>query len=273
VQSHSTAPTDGDRSDERAPSPAVDRALRILEALVATEDELTLTAIAARTDVPLATCGSIMRTLELRGFAVRRIVGRSHLWRPTLRLYALGARLMSGLDLPTISQPQLRRLADELGVPCHVGVLDGSSVVYVAKAATTSFVQFNTYTGKALPFNLTALGKAIAAFLDAEELAPLLSDLKPGKGPKGKSADRQLFLDELARVRVDGYALEDEEDDEEIACVAAPIFGAQRKVIASLGATGFARDVAGARLGDVAEAVQAAAAAVSQELGHVAAHA
>jgi IclR family acetate operon transcriptional repressor len=237
--------------------------------LVATEDELTLTAIAARTEVPLASCGAIMQTLEMRGFASRRVVGRSHLWRPTLRLYALGARLMSGLDLPTISQPQLRRLADELGTPCHVGVLDGDTVVYVAKAATSSFVQFNTYTGKALPFNLTALGKAIAAFLEPEEVTPLLGRLRSGSGPKAKPTDRQTLLDDLAAVRVAGYALEDEEDEAEIACVAAPIFGAQRRVIASLGATGFARDIARERLDEVATAVRAAAAAVSVELGHV----
>jgi DNA-binding IclR family transcriptional regulator len=74
-------------------SPSVDRALTVLEALVAAGDGMTLSSLARGTGIPLATTASIVYTLEQRGYASRRVVGRSHFWRATARLYELAAPL------------------------------------------------------------------------------------------------------------------------------------------------------------------------------------
>ncbi|WP_158889856.1 IclR family transcriptional regulator [Amycolatopsis anabasis] len=256
-----------DTTGERPASPAVDRALTVLETLVAAEDGLTLTALARTTRIPLATCASIVYTLEQRGYASRRVVGRSHFWRPTLRLYDLGAPLIRQEDLSEVAQPQLRQLADRLRMPAHVGVLDGSSVVYVAKAANPGFIQFDTYPGKVSPFNLTALGKAIAAYLPDSELEPLLSQLAPGAGPKAKRPTVRAFRAQLAKVRQAGYALEDEEEQADIACVAAPFFDAEGRVNGSVGVTGFARDLTGRKLTHAADLVVRQAKEISAKLG------
>ncbi|MQA83030.1 MAG: helix-turn-helix domain-containing protein [Streptosporangiales bacterium] len=256
-----------DPSNGRAPSPAVGRALTVLETLVDAQDGLTLTALAKNTEIPLATCASIVYTLEQRGYASRRIVGRSHFWRPTLRLYGLASHLVRNVDLSSVAQRELRELADSLDMPAHVGVLTGASVVYVAKAATPGFVQFDTYPGKVAPFNLTALGRAIAAHLTDDELAPLLRELTAGHGPKAPASTREQFLEELARVRKRGYALEDQEEQADIACVAAPFFGADDRVAGAVGVTGFAKDLTGKRRKDAIAGCTAAAAAVSRKLG------
>jgi DNA-binding IclR family transcriptional regulator len=78
---------------DRPASPSVDRALTVLETLVAAGDGLTLSALSRTTRIPLATTASIVYTLEQRGYATRRVVGRSHFWRATVRLYELGAPL------------------------------------------------------------------------------------------------------------------------------------------------------------------------------------
>jgi DNA-binding IclR family transcriptional regulator len=252
------------------PSPAVDRALSVIEVLAASAEPRTLTALAKEARIPLTTCSAIMQTLEQRGYATREVVGRSHMWRLTLALFALGTQLTGRLDLPSLAQPSLRGLAAETGMPSHVGVLDGANVVYLAKGATEGFVQFNTYPGKTAPFNLTALGRAIAAYLPPGELAPLLEHAKPGRGPKWHASDARAMLDELARVRLDGYAVEDEEEEPDIACVAAPIFDADGAVVASVGVTGFAGAVTGDRFDDNVAAVVAAGHEISAALGHAA---
>jgi DNA-binding IclR family transcriptional regulator len=257
-------------NNERAPSPAVDRALTVLETLVRSEEPLTLTALARETRIPLATCASIAYTLEQRGYAVRRVVGRSHFWRPTLRLYSLAAELVRKVDLPTLAQSELQALADSLGMPAHVGILDGASVVYVAKAATPGFIQFDTYRGKVAPFDLTALGRAIAAHLPEAELKPLLGKLTPGRGPKAVRPDPDIFLDTLATVRAAGYAIEDEEEQAEIACVAAPFFDAEGRVAGSVGVTGFARELVDSKRAAAIEGVVRLGHEVSRRLGYVA---
>ncbi|WP_163511771.1 IclR family transcriptional regulator [Fodinicola acaciae] len=262
------------QDQRRAPSPAVDRALTVLETLVSADEPLTLTSLAKQTKIPLATCAAIVYTLEERGYASRRIVGRSHFWRPTLRLYGLSAQLVRKIDLSEIAQPHLRRLADSLGMPAHVGVLNGRTVVYVAKAAPPGFIQFDTYPGKVAPFNLTALGRAIAAYLPDSELAPLLGQLAVGTGPKAPPPTTEAFREALLSVRDQGYALEDEEETAEIACVAAPFFDAQGAVAGSVGVTGFSREIAGDRLPAIIDAVRTQSRELSRQLGHmpVAAH-
>ncbi|NUR89471.1 MAG: IclR family transcriptional regulator [Nonomuraea sp.] len=253
---------------EKAPSPAVDRALTVLETLVRAEEPMTLTALAKAAKVPLATCASIAYTLEQRGYAVRRVVGRSHFWRPTLRLYGLAVELVRKVDLPSLAQADLRTLADELGMPAHMGILEDSSVVYVAKAATPGFVQFDTYRGKVAPFDLTALGRAIAAYLPPEELDRLLAKLTPGRGPKAAATDAGGFVALLARVRADGYAVEDEEEQADIACVAAPFFDAEGMVAGAIGVTGFARDLVGDKRAAAIAGVVRVGRVVSHRLGY-----
>jgi IclR family transcriptional regulator, KDG regulon repressor len=252
---------------QRAPSPAVDRALTVLETLVETEEDLTLTALAKRTNIPLATCASIAYTLEQRGYAARRQVGRSHFWRPTLRLYGLATQLIRRVDLSEVAQPEIRHVADAVGMPTHVGVLTGNSVVYVAKAALPGFIQFDTYPGKVASFNLTALGKAISAFLTDTELEPLLGQLSQGRGPKARPASPDAYRRELDTVRKQGYAIEDQEEQADIACVAAPFFDADQAVAGAVGVTGFARELRGAKRKDAIREVVSAAQSISRKLG------
>ncbi|RZQ65566.1 IclR family transcriptional regulator [Amycolatopsis suaedae] len=251
----------------RPASPAVDRALTVLETLIGSDEGLTLTALSRTTGIPLATCASIVYTLEQRGYASRTIVGRSHFWRVTLRLYDLAAPLIRQEDLSEVAQPQLRALVDALGMPAHVGVLDGASVVYVGKVAPQGFIQFDTYPGKVSPFNLTALGRAIAAYLPDAELEPLLNQLTPGTGPKAKRPTARALRAQLAKVRQVGYALEAEEEQADIACVAAPFFDAEGRVVGSVGVTGFAHQLTGRKLTRAAELVVQQGKEVSAKLG------
>lgn len=261
---------DSQSPGERAPSPAVDRALTVLETLVRAEDPLTLTALAKEARIPLATCASIAYTLEQRGYAVRRIVGRSHFWRPTLRLYSLAAELVRKVDLPSLAQSELQALADRLGMPAHIGILEGASVVYVAKAATPGFIQFDTYRGKVAPFDLTALGRAISAHLPDTEVKALLAMLTPGRGPKAARPDPDAFLATLDGIREAGYAVEDEEEQAEIACVAAPFFDAEGRVAGAVGVTGFARDLRDENRTAAVDGVVRLGHEVSRRLGFVA---
>ncbi|GAA1551605.1 IclR family transcriptional regulator [Kribbella sancticallisti] len=252
---------------DRLPSPAVARALTVLEILVESNEELTLTALARKAEIPLATCASIVYTLEQRDYAMRRVVGRSHFWHPTLRLYSLATRLIRKVDLSSVAMREMRELADRMGMPVHIGVLTGASLVYVAKAAMPGFIQFDTYPGKVAPFNLTALGKAIAAFLPEDELKPLLKQLEQGRGPKAPQATVTGFRAELATIRKQGFALEDQEEQADIACVAVPFFDATEHVAGSVGVTGFAKDLTRNNRKQAREGLVALSGIISERLG------
>src|ERR1700754_3709372 len=149
--------------------PAIERSWRVLELMVDAGEPLTLSEIAKRAEIPVATCHGILHTLESTGYATRKIVGRSHFWEPTLALYHLGARMVRRLDLAEIAPRYLSALADEVGYPAHAGVIVGSNVMYLAKCSAPGFIQFDTHVGKLSPFHTTALGKSVVAFLPAPE--------------------------------------------------------------------------------------------------------
>ena len=238
-----------------APVPAVKRALNVLELLVHEGEPLTLTEIAERTGIPTASCHAIIHTLAEADYVQQHTEGRALYWEPTLALYHLGSLIVSRYPIRDVARPYLRRLCDELGVPAHLGVLVGSDIVYVEKAATSSFIQFDTFPGKRAPFGSTALGRAIVAALPESKRAELVDP------------DDRALRKALNRTERDGFAREDGEELKEIGCVAAPVFNADDEVIASIGVTGFSHDLFPGGEVPAAPKVINAAASISAELG------
>jgi IclR family transcriptional regulator, KDG regulon repressor len=236
--------------------PAVKRALRVLELLANESEPLTLQQIVAETGIPLASAHAIMHTLLDAGYASKQTVGRAQVWSPTLALYHLGSSVVSRLGLRDVALPHLRALSASLGVPAHLGVLVGADVMYLEKVAAPSFIQFSTYPGLRSPFHLTALGRAIAAFLSPAELSPLLAGIDP------------RFSRILRDVKAAGFATEDGDEVEGVGCVAAPVRDASGRVVASVGITGFSAELfINGEIPSVVE-VMAAAETISRELGH-----
>ncbi|MGV1046960.1 MAG: IclR family transcriptional regulator [Solirubrobacterales bacterium] len=238
-----------------APVPAVKRALRVLELLVQEGEPMTLTEIAERTGIPTASCHAIIHTLAEADYLQHRTEGRALYWEPTLALYHLGALIVSRYGIRDTARPYLRKLSEELDLPAHLGVLVGNDVVYVEKAATASFIQFDTFPGKRSPFGSTALGRAIVSALPDSERAKLVD-------PRDTALRKALKQSER-----DGFAREDGEESENVGCVAAPIFDADGQVVASVGVTGFSDELF--RNGDVpaAEKIVDTAGSISRELG------
>ena len=240
-------------------APAADRALSILELLCASNHGLSLTEIGRRTTIPLASCSAIMHTLKRRGYASEEIIGRTHLWSATLAIARLGTMRMSQIGLADIAQPHLERLANEVRVHAHLGVLEGDQVIYVAKAAYPSFVQFHTYVGRTVEFSTTALGKAIVAFMPEARRATFLQQ-------EHVASPSPLFAD-IANCSKRGYAIEDGEEYEGIACLAAPVFGAAGEVIAAVSVTAFRDEILSARKTAVVAALRETAKAIEHDLG------
>jgi DNA-binding IclR family transcriptional regulator len=228
----------------------------VLELLVNEREPLTLSKIATRAEIPPASCHAILHTLKNEGYAAPRIEGRAQYWQPTLALYHLGSTLIERSDLRAIAVPHLRMLSDRLGLPAHLGVLVGENVMYLEKAEAESFIQFNTFPGKLSPFEITALGRAIVAFLPEERRASLAAAAKP--------RIRKI----LNETREAGYAIEDGEDIKTVGCVAAPVFDREGEVIASVGVTGFSDDLFSDPAMPAVGNVVSAGRQISAELGH-----
>jgi IclR family transcriptional regulator, KDG regulon repressor len=248
---------------------AVDRTLAILETLVEDGQPFSLTKLSKAAAIPKSTCLGILRTLEDRGYVTHAGTGKGSDWKVSLKVFHLGAHLISQIDLPEVGNTHLRLLTEQTGLTSHLGVLQGSDVLYLCKVDGPGFVKFGTYVGKLTPLYLTALGKAIAAHLPPAERDYLLQARDRSTGTERALREEPALLMDLEQTRDRGFAFEDEEEVEGVRCVAAPVYGSAGSVVGAVGVTGLTDEIQRDAIQGIASAVIAAAQSISKSIGFV----
>lgn len=212
------------RQDKRSP---IERAFRVLDVVAAEAHGLSLADIVRTLELPKTTV--FMVVSSLRAVGALRLEGDRLMLGPTVA--KLGRQAVERMDLRTVALPHMGQLAEQTGLTVHLGLLVGPNVTFVGKVEGPSFIRFNTYVGLVQPFHISSLGKAIAAYLPEAELDELLKEPLARYTPY-TTTDPAALKRNLAMVRRQGYAVEDEEHEEGVRCVGAPIFGADGRVAA-----------------------------------------
>src|SRR2546427_3672490 len=157
---------------ERAGLQSVTRALRSLE-LIAEAGELGVTELGRRLGVHKATASRLVATLAERGIVERDPVTEKY--RLGFGLIRLAGAAMAGLDLVRTARPVLEELADRTRETVNLGVLSGDAVVYIDQVTGTRSIVAVSWVGRRTPLHATSNGKVLLAWLDPEELEPLLA--------------------------------------------------------------------------------------------------
>ena len=207
------------------------RGLGVLRALGrARGDGLPLTAIAAATGLPRATARRCLHTLEIEGYAAHD--GR--LYRPLPRILELGYARLSRLGFADIAGPHLRQLTDRVHQSASVTVLDGTDILYVARAATVRVMSVYITLGTRFPAYPTAMGRVLLAGLARDERARILAAAPPQPLTRRTVTDPARLQAILERAAADGHATADEELEEGLRSVAVPLKDARGRVVAAL---------------------------------------
>jgi DNA-binding IclR family transcriptional regulator len=151
----------------------------------------------------------------------------------------LGQSYLDNLDLRTVANPFLLALAEKSGHTCHLVIPDGVDVVYIDKVETRTTVRMASRVGNRVTMQSTAVGKALLSCGEPELLDRVIST---GLAPSTSRTitDPDLFRREIERSARRGYAIDDRENQLELRCVAAPIFGATDKPIGALSVSALA---------------------------------
>lgn len=227
-----------DRDETGAPGAAraphfvqsLERGLAVLRAFSAEEPELTLSRVAERTGLTRAAARRFLLTLVDLGYVT--VDGRLFSLRP--RVLELGYAYLSGMSLPEVAVPHLERLSERVRESSSVAVLDGEDVVYVARVPTKRIMAVAINVGTRFPAYATSLGRVLLAGLSPAELDAYLSRavLRPFTERTVRSP--QALRAELERVREQGWCLVDQELEEGLASVAAPVHDALGRVVAAV---------------------------------------
>ena len=202
----------------RLPVEAVDRALRVLQALApAGPRGVPLAELATALGLNKTTVHRTLAALRHRGFAVQDPVTGGYALGPSAT--RLAEDYLREENLPVLLHPALVALSADTDELVHLGVLDGSSVVYLDKVEPERAVRVWSAVGRRVPAVTTALGRALLAHqpLDPSRLEGLL------RAAPGSPLSAQDVAELLAGARRVGYATEQEENEAGICCVAVPL--------------------------------------------------
>ena len=210
-------------------SQSLERALNILK--LVGDAPRTITQLGQELDVHPTTAVRRVRTLKQDRFL--ESVGDGT-YRLGSSLIDLGQRALDENDLRTVGHAHLVRLNEITNETVHSAALDGTTITYVDKVESRHPVRIESYVGRAVLKHCTGVGKAILSFLPEDELEQHLAGMDFEYFTPTTITDPEAFRRELAVTRERGYAVDDEEHEPGICCVAVPIYSASGKVTRSL---------------------------------------
>ena len=206
------------------------RGLAVIRAVDAVRPELTLSEVAAATGVTRAAARRFLLTLAELGYV--RSDGRY--FSLTARVLELGYAYLSSLSLPEVAEPHLEALVAEVNESSSISVLDGADVVYVARVPVSRIMAVAISVGTRFPAYATSMGRVLLAGLPEEELEKYLAEVRLDRLTARTVESVAALRTELARVRSQGWSLVNQELEEGLRAVAAPVRDGDGRCVAAV---------------------------------------
>jgi DNA-binding IclR family transcriptional regulator len=251
----------GSDRDVRNGTQVVGRVFDILDAFLTVGPRLTVAELSRHLGLTYSTARRLLEAMAERGALTREPVSRRYRIGPGLRRFSSSGPLEDSEQV----RPYLERVTDLTGESSHLAILDDGWAVYVESVLGAHILSPHRHVGRRLPAHCTGVGKVLIANAPAPELARILGRGLPRYTPN-TIVDPAALRRELSDIRACGYAIDNEETEEGLICVAAPVHDASGAVVAALSIGGPASRL-GTHLVETARSVVQCADELSSSLG------
>lgn len=197
------------------------KALSVLEVLVRAGPPMTLTALVQATGVPKPSLHRTLSLFEDAGYVQREPGGRAYAVGP--RLASLGLAVLTHESVATLRRAILARLVEDVGETCNLAMLRKGEVAYLDRVEAPWPLRLHLPVGSTVPAHCSASGKLLVAHLPPAERALLIDNMPLTRFTSHTITDRGLMAREVDRIVAMGYAVDDEEYVDGVACVAVPV--------------------------------------------------
>lgn len=246
-------------------SPAVERALSILETLAAVQ-EIGVTELAKKLGMGKSSVYRLLATLAGQGYVEKNL--QTERYRLTYKLFVVGSAAAERYGLKDLAAPVMERLSAETGETVNLGVLEKDRVVNIHKVEGSQLLRIHLELGRGVPAHATALGKVLLAGLGREELDRWLTTSRLTRLTPNTLTERRVLRQVLRQVAKHEYAIDNDECSVGLRCVAAPIRDRRGVVVAGVSISGPSQRLPAERLHRAALKVRAAAVEISRRLGY-----
>lgn len=233
---------------------SLDRAFMILECFTESKPEWGVTELANHLGFPKSTVATILRTLRSHGYVEKD--AQTNLYGLGLRLFEMGYVVRNQMKIRAHIMPALEELQKITQEIVYLTIPRGGKVLYLeAVYPSVRLVQYST-AGRLAPMHCTGVGKAMLAYMSDEEVESVISTYGLERYTPNTICDADELRVELGRIRARGYALDNEENDISIKCVAMPIRNSEGGALGSISVSGPSFRYEEDRIIDFADALQ-----------------
>ncbi len=211
---------------------SVARALAIIELFDETNRELSIKEISTKLDLNKSTVHSLLSTLKEYGYISQN--NETNEYSLGWKLYERGYLMISQMDIRNIARPHLEKLNNETNQTVHLVTLLGKEAIYIDKITGNSTLVIYSRVGKRVPLHSSGVGKVLAAFLNETQLNSVMEGYVFEKRTENTIQTHEAFFEELNRVKENGFAMDYEENEQGIICLAMPVYDYSGEVIAAV---------------------------------------
>ncbi|MEV0632158.1 IclR family transcriptional regulator [Nonomuraea wenchangensis] len=248
-------------AEARSPVGSVDRALVILQEIGRHSRGVTLDELATRLGLPKSSLHRLLGALKHRGFAAQPEPNGPYFLGT--ELLATAFRFYESMDLRTLIRPLLLSVSEEFAETVHMATLDGGEVVYVDKVEAVRSITMTSVIGGRNAAHCTGVGKALLAWTHPTEEA--IKEWAERYGPLAARTRNTItnpakLATHLDQVRRQGYALDLEENEPGVRCVAVPVFMGRTTPVAAVSVTALKDRMPPARMEEIGHGLRRAVA-------------
>lgn len=257
-------PRDWNDKTEQNTIKSLDRAMAVFEFL--SEDQgKPLSVLAAETGQSPATVYRILVTLEGRGLV--EFDAAQQVWHIGPRAFVIGARFLRRTSLAERARPVLRRLMEATGETANLGVERGGKVLFLSQVETHETIRAFFAPGTLSSMHASGIGKALLAQMDEGRLMRWLKDNPPERYTEHTLTGQEALFSAMAEIRGQGFAVDEQEKNLGMRCIAAPVFDVNREAVAGISVSGPVSRMAKDAIPDLAQIVISAAQDLTSAIG------
>ena len=243
---------------------SIDRAFDILEVLVENSDGLGVTEISQKLNIHKSTVYRLLSTLQYRGYVKK---DNNDKYKIGLKLFEVGSKVIDNIDLRSEVNPYLREIMRISEETVHLGILDDNQVVYIDKVESQNTIRMYSKIGRRNHASSTSLGKVLLAYSDKEVVEQVINEEGLKKLTENTITEENEFYKHLSQIKQQGYAIDDEEQEYGIRCIAGPIFNHKGDIIAAFSISGPVMRMTHEKVDSLKEVVKEYSNKISKALG------
>lgn len=224
------------KTKEKKTIASVIKAIEVIEFIAHSEKEVGVTEISNGLNYGVSATYHLLNTLKECNIVVQN--ERTKKYSLGLKLWQIGMLAYGQNHISVTLKPYLERLKNLTGETANLTVINNNQIVYIAQAESNRLVKMFTTMGATAPLHCTAGGKALLAFKPEDVRKQILGEIELTRYTENTITDKDEIIKELEEIRNKGYALDNEEREIGVSCIAAPVFDLNDNAIASITISG-----------------------------------